>query len=118
MIFCCDFWYRNQYPKFYENTVSMMKGMDGGAFLNGNDLELYVRKLRKRIENDRPKGHSARIIYGGIGNEGKGYLYLVSGKDDTDIARLFIHGVRKIVTYGFENHADFTVHKIAEGGDA
>ncbi|MBQ7989342.1 MAG: hypothetical protein IJ253_12700 [Bacteroidaceae bacterium] len=111
MIFCCDFWWRSGYPKFYEYTVAMMKGADGRAFLTHEDLVAFVDRLRKQIEKDKPKGHSAYISFSPIGNDGKGWVYLESGKLDTSIARLFIHNVKNIVTYGDKKQAMFDVKK-------
>lgn len=107
MIFCCDFWERNQHPKFYDNTVAMMKGMTGNAFLSEEDFDTFYHRLEKRIEKDRPKGNAAHL--GSFGSA----IYL-AGKDETDIARLHVHRIKKIKTYGYENQAIFDVFKVAE----
>jgi len=114
MIFCCDFWDRNNYPKFYANTASMMKSMDCNTFLADEDLETFVRNLKKQIEKDKPKGHTAHVYYGGIHDNGRGVISIDSGKGETDIARLHLHRVRKIKTYGFESLAAFDVYKILQ----
>ncbi len=114
MIFCCDFWERNQHPKFYDKTVSMMKGMDGRAFLSEEDFDTFYHRLVKRIEKDRPKGHAAHLSRTAFGNSDKSQIFLVSGMDETDIARLYVHRIKKIKTYGYENQATFDVFKVAE----
>lgn len=111
MIFCCDFWERNQHPKFYDKTVSMMKGMNGSAFLSEEDFDIFYHRLEKRIEKDRPKGHAAHLVAFEV--NGISSIYLVS-KDETDIARLYVHRIKKIKTYGYENQATFDVFKVAE----
>lgn len=113
MIFCCDFWERNQHPKFYDKTVSMMKGMDGRAFLSEEDFDTFYHRLVKRIEKDRPKGHTAHLSRTAW-TPAKSQIFLVSGRDETDIARLYVHRIKRIKTYGFENQATFDVFKIAE----
>ena len=114
MIFCCDFWWRNQYPKFYTNTVNMMKSMNEHAFLKYDDFDIFISRLKKRIEKDKPKGHTAHVNFVDMRENGKGQVFLVSGKDETDIARLYFHIVGKIKTYGFVNQASFDVFKILE----
>ena len=114
MIFCCDFWERNQHPKFYDNTVAMMKGMDGHAFLSEEDFDIFYHRLVKRIEKDRPKGHTAHVGRTAFEDLGRAQIFLVSGKGDTDIASLYVYRIKKIKTYGFENQATFDVFKIAE----
>lgn len=114
MIFCCNFWRRNQFPKFYRDTVYLMKYMDDHAFLTDEDLEFFVRRLNKQIMKDKPKGNSARIYYRGISDDEKGYLYLTNGTGDTDIARMALHKIKGVRTYGFENEAAFTISKMDE----
>lgn len=114
MIFCCDFWERNQHPKFYDKTVSMMKGMNGHAFLSEEDFDTFYHRLDKRIEKDRPKGHTAHLSRTAFGISDKSQIYLVSGRDETDIARLYVPRIKKIKTYGYENQATFDVFKVAE----
>lgn len=114
MIFCCDFWERNQHPKFYDKTVSMMKGMNGSAFLSEEDFDTFYHRLDKRIEKDRPKGHAAHMFRIAYDAAGRSSIYLVSGRDETDIARLYVHRIKKIKTYGYENQATFDIFKVAE----
>ena len=111
MIFCCDFWWRTNYPKFYEHTVAIMKGADGRAFLTREDLDVFVEKLRKQLDKDKPKGHTAHINFRGMDKDGKAQLYLESGRDETDVARLFFHKIKNIVTYGEHSLAVFDVKK-------
>lgn len=114
MIFCCDFWERNQHPKFYDKTVAMMKSMNGNAFLSQEDFDTFYHRLVKRIEKDRPKDHTARLSRTAFGDSNKSQIYLVSGKDETDIARLYVHRIKTIKTYGYENQATFDIFKVAE----
>ncbi len=114
MIFCCDFWELYRHPKFYDKTVSIMKSMDGRAFLSEEDFDTFCHRLDKRIEKDRPKGHTAHLSRTAFGNSGKSQIYLMSGKDETGIARLHVHRIKEIKTYGFENQATFDVFKVAE----
>ncbi|MBO7577784.1 MAG: hypothetical protein J6T43_02175 [Prevotella sp.] len=114
MIFCCDFWERNQHPYFYANTVAMMKSMDGQAFLSEEDFDTFYHRLVKRLEKDRPKDHTAYLCRTAFGDSGNIQICLVSGKGNTDIARLHVHRIKKIKTYGFENQATFDVFKVAE----
>lgn len=111
MIFSCDFWWRYSYPKFYNKTVGLMKSANGKAFLTENDLSIFIDLLRKQIDADKPKGHAAHISFSGINKDGKGHVYVESGKLDTDIARLFFHRVKSIVTYGEHKQAVFDVQK-------
>ena len=113
MIFCC-FWSRNHYPKFYANTVAMMKSMDGSAFLSEEDFDIFYHRLDKRIEKDRPKGHAAHMFRFAYDAAGRSSIYLVGGRDKTDIARLYVYRIKKIKTYGYENQATFDVFKVAE----
>lgn len=117
MIFCCDFWERNQHPKFYDKTVSMMKGMDGRAFLSEENFDIFYHRLVKRLGMDRPEDHTAHLGRTAFDDSNMSQIYLVSGKGDTDIARLYVHRIKRIKTYGFENQATFDVFKIAEGGE-
>lgn len=114
MIFCCDFWERNQHPKFYDKTVSMMKGMDGHAFLSEKDFDTFYHRLVKRIEKDRPKGHTAHLSRTAFESFDMAQICLVNGKGDTSIAKLYVHRIKKIKTYGYENQATFDVFKVAE----
>lgn len=114
MIFCCDFLERNQHPKFYDNTVAMMKGMNGSAFLSEEDFDTFYHRLEKRIEKDRPKGHAAHMSRFSFDAAGRSSIYLVSGRAETDIARLYVYRIKKIKTYGYENQATFDIFKVAE----
>ncbi len=98
MIFCCDFWWRFKYPKFYDKTVELIKSADRCAFLDKDDLTTFVKKVRAQLEADKPKGHAARVRFHVV-EKGKGSLYLETGKDETDIARLFFHEIRSVMTY-------------------
>jgi len=111
MIFCCDFWWRSSYPRFYEKTVALMKGANGKAFLNEGDMFDFIDILRKQIESDKPKGHAAHITYTASNTDGRSQVYLESGKDETDIARLYLHRVNSIVTYGDLRQIVFDVVK-------
>jgi hypothetical protein len=115
MIFCCDFFYRNSRPKFYEKTVSMMRSADGHAFYEDSDMTEFVDHLRNRIEKDKPVGHSARLIYRKVGDDGRGHIFLQSGRDETDIARLYLHTVKSIYTYGWRHFGDLRL--IRRGGE-
>lgn len=114
MIFCCDFLERNQHPKFYDNTVAMMKSMNGSAFLSEEDFDTFYHRLEKRIEKDRPKGHAAHMSRFSFDAAGRSSIYLVSGREETDIARLYVYRIKKIKTYGYENQATFDIFKVAE----
>ncbi len=98
MIFCCDFWWRFKYPKFYDKTVELIKSADRCEFLYKDDLTTFIGKVKAQLEADKPKGHPARVRFHVI-EEGKGSLYLESGRDETDIARLFFHEIRCVKTY-------------------
>lgn len=115
MIFCCDFFYRYSRPKFYEKTVSMMRSADGHAFLEDSDLTEFVDHLRNRIEKDKPEGHSARLNYREVGDTGKGFIFLQSGRDETDIARLYLHTVKSVYTYGWKRFEGLRL--IRRGGE-
>ena len=114
MIFCCDFWERLQHPKFYDKTVSMMKGMNGSAFLSEEDFDTFYHRLSKRVEKDRPKGHTAHVGRTAFEDTGRAQIFLETGKSSMDIACLYVYRIKKIKTYGFENQAAFDVFKIAE----
>ncbi|MBR3030415.1 MAG: hypothetical protein IKH93_04630 [Bacteroidales bacterium] len=114
MIFLCDFLERHKYPKFYANTVAMMKGMNGSAFLSEEDFDTFYHRLVKHIEKDRPKGHAAHMFRIAYDAAGRSSIYLVSGRDETDIARLYVYRIKNIKTYGYENQATFDIFKVAE----
>ena len=92
----------------------MMKSMNERAFLKYDDLDIFISRLKKRIEKDKPKGHTAHVNFVNLRENGKGQVFLVSGKDETDIARLYFHIVGEIKTYGFVKQATFDVFKILE----
>ena len=112
MIFCCDFWWRNKYPKFYDGTVALMSAANSKALLQPEDLTRFVSCLKDQIEADKPKGHGARINYKPCGHDGRGFIYLESGKDETDIARIYLHKVESVITYGDFRNAVLDVKKI------
>jgi hypothetical protein len=114
MIFCCDFWSRNHYPYFYANTVAMMKSMNGNAFLSEEDFDTFYHRLVKRLEKDRPKDHTAHLSRTAFESFDMAQICLVNGKGDTGIAKLYVHRIKKIKTYGYENQATFDVFKVAE----
>lgn len=100
MIFCCDFWWKTQHPKFYSNTIDMMGRSNHKAFWTYEDLNAFVKRLRTQIETDKPKGHPAKIESHSFELKAKvGQISLVSGKVDETIARISFHKVEKILRY-------------------
>lgn len=100
MIFCCDYWYKNQHPKFYNETIDMMGRANKKAFISRNDLLAFVRRLREQINRDKPKGHEAKIeCYNLELKANDGQISLVSGKLDDSIARIYFHRVEKVLRY-------------------
>ena len=92
-----------------------MRSADGHAFLEDSDLTEFVDHLRKRIEKDKPEGHSARLNYRKVGDDGRGFIFLQSGRDETDIARLYLHAVKSVYTYGWKRFEGLRL--IRRGGE-
>ena len=61
MIYCyCDnFFERSNYPKFYKQAVAVMRGANNIAFSRKEDFDVFVHRLKTRLEADKPKGHAA-----------------------------------------------------------
>lgn len=100
MIICCDFWWKNHHPKFYNETVDIMGRANKKAFISRNDLYAFVKRLRGQIDRDKPKGHQAKIECFNLElNASDGKISLVSGKLDDAIARISFHSVEKVLRY-------------------
>ena len=100
MIYCCgdNFFERSNYPKFYAKAVGVMRGANNIAFSRKEDFDVFVHRLKTRLETDKPKGHAARIS-DVIAGERKGCISIESGKDETPVARIFFEPVKAVVEY-------------------
>lgn len=119
MIFCCDFWWKNQHPKFYNETVDIMGRANKKAFIGRKDILAFVKRLRDQIERDKPKGHQAKIECYNLELKAKdGQISIVSGKLDDTIARISFHYVEKILRYNEieDRFMDWT-EAFKEGGE-
>ena len=100
MIYCyCDnFFERSNYPKFYKQAVAVMRGANNIAFSRKEDFDVFVHRLKTRLEADKPKGHAARIS-DIISGDRKGTISIESGKDETPVARIYFEPVKAVVEY-------------------
>ena len=100
MIYCyCDnFFERSNYPKFYKQAVAVMRGANNIAFSRKEDFDVFVHRLKTRLEADKPKGHAA-YVSDFLDGDRKGQISIESGKDETPVARIYFEPVKAVVEY-------------------
>lgn len=96
--FCDNFFERSNYPKFYKQAVAVMRGANNIAFSRKEDFDVFVHRLKTRLEADKPKGHTAHVSDIILGDR-KGCIHILSGKDETRIASIRFEPVKAVVEY-------------------
>ena len=75
-----------------------MRGANNIAFSRKEDFDVFVHRLKTRLEADKPEGHAAHISFHDSG-ERKGSISIESGKDETSVARIYYEPVKAVVEY-------------------
>lgn len=117
MVYCFDFFEKSKYPRFYEPVMELMRKANHCAFLNRNELEIFIALLKSALDEAKPKDHRAHVETTWM-RELQGQISIESGKVDFQIARIRFSPIRKVLEYGFDAQDFFTVDHIdmQEGG--
>ena len=99
--YCCDFFEKSKHPKFYDEAVAMMKAVNEHAFSRKEDFDVFVYRLKRKLELSKPSGHAAYVDVN-ISEDRKGQIYIESCKVDGDIARLYFHPVKNVLEYDMD----------------
>ena len=101
--YCCDFFEKSKHPKFYDEAVAMMKAVNGHAFSRKEDFDVFVYRLKRKLELSKPSGHKACVsVNASVSEDRKGQVFIESGKVDGDIARLYFHPVKNVLEYDMD----------------
>lgn len=99
MVFATDFWWRSKAPKYYDMTVALLKGLNNRLLVTTEDLTDFVEHLKRQLSHDRPADSKAHIAFSPLDTNGNGQVKIDTGKDETDVARLYFHAVKGTVSY-------------------
>lgn len=99
--FCCDFYEKAKHPKFYDDAVAMMRSANENAFSKKEDFDVFVYRIKRKLELSKPSGHEAHV-YVHVSGERSGKISILSGKVDECIARIHCHPVKNVLEYDMD----------------
>lgn len=99
MYFCHYTFEASQHPKFYNEALRLLTGVKDKAFMAKVDVRALADLVKKRLEEDKPKGSPARLDVT-VSTDGGIQMTLTSGRDtDTDIGRAWFCPIKAFWSY-------------------
>lgn len=96
--FCCNFYEEEGNHEFYESAVAMMRGANDHAFSRKEDFDVFLFRLKRKLEKEKPEGHSAIVEVFYERDMRKGQIY-IWGKEGGSIACLHFRPVKSVLEY-------------------
>ena len=95
MKFCHYHYEKTKHPKFYDKACELMEKAKKCAFTSQNEVDIFVYKVRKALDENKPEGHPSRLVHTRSANGGQ--ICIRSGKLDDDIARLYYADISRFL---------------------
>lgn len=116
-ILFCDYHYeKSKHPKFYNSACKLLEKAKYCAFINQNEIDIFVSLCRKALEENTPEGHPSKVLHSKNANGGQ--ITIWTGNLDDDVARLYYKPISRFLEYDSEVNDFFDVSEQYEKGGA
>lgn len=103
MLMCYNLFVKNSRPKFLDNTLSIFGKADKTCFINRETLDVFIGKLKERIDKDKPIGSAWRVEEYKDLVDGGGQINIErADSPDSSVARVQYKEVAKVLRYSIE----------------
>ena len=116
MKFCHYHYEKSKHPKFYNKACELLEKAKKCAFTSQNEVDIFVSMVKKALDENKPEGHPSRLVHSRSANGG--YITILSGNIDDDIARLYYDDISRFLEYDLEAQDFFDVSERFEEGGA
>lgn len=117
MKFCHYHYEKAKHAKFYDKACELLEKAKKCAFTSQGEVEIFVYKVDKALDENRPEGHPSCLVHSRSANGGQ--IVIKSGKLDEDIARLYYDDISRFLEYDSEAKDFFDVsERYEEGGQS
>lgn len=103
MLMCYNLFVKNSRPKFLDNTLSIFGQADKTCFIDRATLDVFIGKLKERIDKDKPIGSAWRVEEYKDHLDGGGQISIERADSvDSTVARVQYKEVAKVLRYSTE----------------
>ena len=100
---CYNLFVKSSRPKFLDNTLSIFGQADKTCFIDRATLDVFIGKLKERIDKDKPIGSAWRVEEYKDHVDGGGQINIERADSPvSSVARVQYKEVAKVLRYSIE----------------